>query len=164
MCLLLENLVLDGTPRDCIPSGCGSQVDTAIIRDPEILNGRSALGWTLGGGDVDPAKIISTFMSANRRSSDVQESAEHRSFGRRGDFWNLPVVGALGFGGRRHAWPKETIVGDTAGQGATSGLPTTDDDGIISMIYRQVSLQVSRLALILLHIPFPNYPLLYFSE
>ena len=80
-------------------------------------------------------------MTVKARSSDAQQSAEHRSFGRRGGFWNLPGIGALGFGGRRHAWPEETIVGDTAGQGATSGLPTTDDDGIISMIYRQVSFE-----------------------
>lgn len=79
-------------------------------------------------------------MGSKSRSADgSQASHAHRSFRRRGGFWNFPGIGVLGFGGKRHAWPKETIVSDTAGQGATTGLPTTDDDGTISMIYRQVS-------------------------
>ncbi|KAG7105655.1 hypothetical protein HYQ44_015113 [Verticillium longisporum] len=35
--------VADGTPRDCSSNGCGSQADTAIIRDREISSGETFL-------------------------------------------------------------------------------------------------------------------------
>jgi hypothetical protein len=30
----------DGTPRDCSSNGCGSQADTAIIKDSDIASGK----------------------------------------------------------------------------------------------------------------------------
>ena len=53
----------DGTPRDCSSSSCGSQDDTAIIRDDELgTDEASALGRTETDGPVDPAKNIAAFM------------------------------------------------------------------------------------------------------
>lgn len=52
--------------------------------------------------------------------------------------FNLPGVGLLGLGGKPTSYAKETLIGDTWGQGATSGLPTTDENGDISLVYRQV--------------------------
>ncbi|TLS25453.1 hypothetical protein PpBr36_06853 [Pyricularia pennisetigena] len=54
--------IADGTPRDCTSNGCGSQADTAIIRDREIRQGGSPLGRTQGGGPVDAAVMIRNFM------------------------------------------------------------------------------------------------------
>ncbi|KAJ4406952.1 hypothetical protein N0V82_010019 [Gnomoniopsis sp. IMI 355080] len=54
--------VADGTPRDCSSNGCGSQADTAIIRDRDIQSGGSPLGKTQGGGPVDAATMINVFM------------------------------------------------------------------------------------------------------
>lgn len=53
-------------------------------------------------------------------------------------FLNLPGIGALGLGGKPSSFPKETLVGDMAGQGAVKGMPTSNDDGDISLVYRQV--------------------------
>lgn len=52
---------------------------------------------------------------------------------------NLPVIGGLGVGGSRVTYPVETLVGDTAGVGAAQGLPTTDDDCVVNMVWRQVN-------------------------
>ncbi|KAM7213023.1 Protein of unknown function (DUF3129) domain containing protein [Rhypophila decipiens] len=55
--------VADGTPRDCSTNRCGSQADTAIIRDREIRSGEvGPLGRTQGNGPIDPAVMITTFM------------------------------------------------------------------------------------------------------
>ncbi|TLD09788.1 hypothetical protein PspLS_11595 [Pyricularia sp. CBS 133598] len=54
--------IADGTPRDCTSNGCGSQADTAIIRDREIRQGGSPLGRTQGGGPVDASVMIRNFM------------------------------------------------------------------------------------------------------
>ncbi|KLU91631.1 hypothetical protein MAPG_10149 [Magnaporthiopsis poae ATCC 64411] len=35
--------IADGTPRDCSSNRCGSQADTAIIRDREINSGKLLL-------------------------------------------------------------------------------------------------------------------------
>lgn len=51
--------------RLIIPSGCGSQADTAIIRDREIASGKATpLGRTQGNGPVDASVMISAFMGA----------------------------------------------------------------------------------------------------
>ncbi|KAL5400151.1 hypothetical protein PMIN06_000127 [Paraphaeosphaeria minitans] len=45
------------------PSGCGSQADTAIIRDREIASGQTGpLGRTQGNGNVDGSVMIAAFM------------------------------------------------------------------------------------------------------
>ncbi|KAI6358616.1 hypothetical protein MCOR25_007300 [Pyricularia grisea] len=54
--------IADGTPRDCTSNGCGSQADTAIIRDRDIRSGGSPLGRTQGGGPVDASVMIKNFM------------------------------------------------------------------------------------------------------
>jgi hypothetical protein len=46
-------------------SGCGSQADTAIIRDREIASGKAGpLGRTQGNGVVDAAVMVGAFMGA----------------------------------------------------------------------------------------------------
>ncbi|KAL1607433.1 hypothetical protein SLS59_002400 [Nothophoma quercina] len=55
--------VADGTPRDCSSNGCGSQADTAIIRDREIASGKATpLGRTQGNGPVNAAVMVAAFM------------------------------------------------------------------------------------------------------
>lgn len=55
--------VADGTPRDCSSNGCGSQADTAIIRDREIASGKATpLGRTQGNGPVDASVMVAAFM------------------------------------------------------------------------------------------------------
>ncbi|KAG9384748.1 Cell surface protein [Pyrenophora tritici-repentis] len=57
--------IQDGTPRDCSSNGCGSQADTAIIRDREIASGKAGpLGRTQGNGVVDAAVMVGAFMGA----------------------------------------------------------------------------------------------------
>ncbi|KAJ4398680.1 hypothetical protein N0V91_010036 [Didymella pomorum] len=57
--------VADGTPRDCSSNGCGSQADTAIIRDREIASGKATpLGRTQGNGPVDASVMVAAFMGA----------------------------------------------------------------------------------------------------
>ena len=53
----------DGTPRDCSSNRCGSQADTAIIRDREIRSGQvGPLGRTQGNGPIDAATMVANFM------------------------------------------------------------------------------------------------------
>lgn len=53
--------VADGTPRDCSSNRCGSQADTAIIRDSE-MDEVGPLGRTQGNGPVSAETMISNFM------------------------------------------------------------------------------------------------------
>jgi hypothetical protein len=46
--------------------------------------------------------------------------------------------GAAGGRGTKNNFPAETMIADTAGQGATEGLPTADENGEVSMVFRQV--------------------------
>ncbi|KAM0539818.1 hypothetical protein ACHAO7_011810 [Fusarium culmorum] len=58
--------IADGTPRDCSSNGCGSQADTAIIRDRELgTSEASALGRTQGNGPVDASVMIANFLGTN---------------------------------------------------------------------------------------------------
>lgn len=52
---------------------------------------------------------------------------------------NLPVIGFASLGGTPKYYPTETMLKDTAGAGASQGLPTPDENGIVSMVYRQVN-------------------------
>ncbi|KAL4726561.1 hypothetical protein ACLX1H_005448 [Fusarium chlamydosporum] len=55
--------ILDGTPRSSTSGASGGQVDTSVIRDPELgTNRASALGRT-GKGPVDADRVIKTFMN-----------------------------------------------------------------------------------------------------
>ncbi|KAJ6785567.1 hypothetical protein PWT90_10646 [Aphanocladium album] len=127
------------------------------------------LGWTQGGGDCKPDAVIGEYMglstapkySGGRKSTGAKDPFEEEagkkrrherrherrqahdehveSLFRRQGFLNLPLVGFLGLGGERKTYKEETIVGDYAGWGKDHGLPTTDDSGKLSLIYRQVN-------------------------
>ncbi|QPG96042.1 hypothetical protein C2857_002954 [Epichloe festucae Fl1] len=155
--------VLDGTPRDCIVNACGAQADAGIIRDAEIDQGKyGPLGWTQGGGNCKPDAVISSFMGlgsaptykGGRKKTGPEDDLS--ALGIKGNTrrrvkprltardsaqgespLNLPGVGVAGLGGERTSYPEETIVGDMAGQGKMRGLPTTNDNGEISLVYRQ---------------------------
>lgn len=138
-----------------------------MVGDGGSIKRGTALGKTQGHGTVDPANVISVFMgtkaatslATNKGASGAagfeddlsgldaftaaakqQRREEHkRQFGGDGSFWNLPIVGVLGAGGKKSTFDHETIVADTAGQGAKQGLPTVGDDGILKLVYRQVN-------------------------
>jgi hypothetical protein len=116
--------VIDGTPRDCATPACGSEADTSIIRKNELGGGRaSALGRTQGGGPVDAASAISTFMGGASSSSTKGSKANKRS----------PA------GEKTSKGSTEQGVAKAAGTGATSGMPTCADDGTITMTFHQVN-------------------------
>lgn len=48
--------------------------------------------------------------------------------------------GAAGAGGKKNNAGPESMVADTAGMGAAQGLPTADENGEVSMVFRQVCL------------------------
>lgn len=48
------------------------------------------------------------------------------------------LAGLTGGGGTKNNFAQESMVADTAGSGSTQGLPTSDDSGVVSMVYRQV--------------------------
>lgn len=110
--------VIDGTPRDCASPRCGSEADTSIIRTRELGGGKaSALGRTQGGGPVDAAAAVAKFMgtAANKVKRAPQK------------------------GTKTAKGTTEGGVAAAAGSGATSGLPTSGDDGTISMTFHQVN-------------------------
>lgn len=161
----MQSPVADGTPRDCSSNGCGSQADTAIIRDREIESGEvGPLGRTQGNGPVDAAAMISVFMGdaaaasvgtndansgvgveddlkAAREGADAEDKKKRKMRARQFNIGNL-----FGGGGGNNAegvkaeGPPETIVADTAGAGGDSGLPTANEDGTVDLTFRQVSL------------------------
>ncbi|KAK9446061.1 cell surface protein (Mas1) [Metarhizium brunneum] len=154
--------VADGTPRNCVVNSCGAQADTCIIRDNEIASGKyGPLGWTQGSGNVDPNAVVANFMGKgnapprNKGASDsvgVEDNLqglltpkERRAneMNMMGNLFqgiaNLPIVGTLGFGGSRKTYPTETMNADMRGQGAKSGLPTADENGIVNVVYRQIN-------------------------
>ncbi|KAM0081963.1 hypothetical protein ACKRZS_005840 [Fusarium odoratissimum] len=54
--------ILDGTPRSSTSAASGAQVDTSVIRDPELGTSKaSALGRT-SKGPVDGSRVIKAFM------------------------------------------------------------------------------------------------------
>ncbi|PVH89075.1 hypothetical protein DL98DRAFT_508223 [Cadophora sp. DSE1049] len=129
--------VADGTPRDCASPACGSEADTSIIRDREIGTSKaSALGRTQGGGPVDAAKMVSLFMGDGANSTDTVAAREvhtanvlRRSLGER----------AANGGTKTPKGTSETGVKAATGAGASSGLPTTADDGTVTMTFHQVN-------------------------
>jgi hypothetical protein len=148
--------VADGTPRDCSSNGCGSQADTSIIRDNEISSGKTGpLGRTQGNGNVDASTMITAFMGGataptnngtgvgveDNIPANVGAGATKRSakFGRQ-------LAGLLGGGGGganakgvKSTKPVEDIVSKSAGTGASSGMPTASDDGMVELQFRQIN-------------------------
>ncbi|KAF2021452.1 hypothetical protein BU24DRAFT_446463 [Aaosphaeria arxii CBS 175.79] len=165
--------VADGTPRDCSSNGCGSQADTAIIRDRDIQSGKCGpLGRTQGNGPVDAAVMIASFMGTGNGnvptnngasgSVGVEDNIQNQggqagqgNQGGRGQRRQLlggllgggggngggatGIQGLLGGGGNKAEGPPESRVAAAAGTGATSGLPTANDDGTIDMTFRQIN-------------------------
>ncbi|KAG7287205.1 hypothetical protein NEMBOFW57_006710 [Staphylotrichum longicolle] len=156
--------VADGTPRDCSTNRCGSQADTAIIRDREIRSGEvGPLGRTQGNGPIDAATMISSFMgsgtapSVNAANASVGVEDDLSGLGRAGRGGRqgqkreeeqsggaLKVArqffkGLFGGGGTDSAVATESNVAATAGAGADSGLPTCADDGTIEMVFHQIN-------------------------
>jgi len=160
--------VADGTPRDCSSNGCGSQADTAIIRDRDIAAGKCGpLGKTQGNGPVDAAVMIAAFMGTGAAASapptnqgasgatgtednipaNAQGGARRRQLaalfgggGGGGGGGATGIAGLLGGGGTKAEGAPESGVAAAAGAGATSGMPTAADDGTVDMTFRQVSL------------------------
>ncbi|RYP64975.1 hypothetical protein DL769_006470 [Monosporascus sp. CRB-8-3] len=149
--------IADGTPRDCSSNRCGSQADTAIIRDREIESGEvGPLGRTQGNGPIDAETMIRTFMSGaaaptNDGPADSvgvednidQEGLRGAQSGNQGifgrQFGGGFLSGLFGGGGEKTETAEETIVAASAGQGASAGLPTCADDGSITMTFRQIN-------------------------
>ncbi|KNG48760.1 cell surface protein [Stemphylium lycopersici] len=151
----------DGTPRDCSSNGCGSQADTAIIRDREIASGKTGpLGRTQGNGNVDAAVMVGAFMGqgaappANQGASgsvgvedNIQQPGQKRQFlggllgggGGGNSAGATGITGLLGGGGEKVNGPPESRVAAAVGAGAASGMPTCADDGTVTMTLRQVN-------------------------
>ncbi|KAF3923821.1 hypothetical protein ABW21_db0202828 [Orbilia brochopaga] len=131
--------VIAGTRRDCITNQCGSQRDTAIIRDAEIKAGKQAtpLGRTQAGGPISAAKAIANFMGGAGNSTIPGNNVPGKPAG-------------ASLQGRAAAKPKpkaenQANVTDTSpaalmpGVGSANGLPTCSDTGIITMTYHQIN-------------------------
>ncbi|KAJ4370113.1 hypothetical protein N0V86_008849 [Didymella sp. IMI 355093] len=146
--------VIDGTPRDSGNPLSGSEADTSIIRTKEMGGKASALGRTQGGGAVDAASAIATFMgtggaaaggAAAGGAAAKGTAAKGTAANKRG-LLDALTGGAGKAGGAASAagtkTPKGTSedgVAAAAGQGASQGLPTTADDGTITMTFHQVN-------------------------
>lgn len=156
----------DGTPRDCSTNRCGSQADTAIIRDREIRSGEvGPLGRTQGNGPIDASVMVANFMgtangpaptnNGSASSAGVEDDLSALGSSGRGRGRNnndrkrdsgllkYPrqfLQGLFGGGGTESTVATETNVAATAGEGATSGLPTCADDGSVEMVFHQVFL------------------------
>jgi len=132
--------VADGTPRDSPNPLSGSEADTSIIREREMSSGRaSPLGRT-SNGPVDADKAISVFMGAaaapnanNKRQLDEILGGGAAAGG------NNAAAGADSAGTKTAQGAVEGGVSKAAGQGKASGLPTTSDDGTVSMTFHQVN-------------------------
>ncbi|KAH6655456.1 MAS3 protein [Truncatella angustata] len=128
----------DGTPRDCASPACGSEADTSIIRDKELGTSKaSALGRTNGGGPVDAAKMVSLFMDGAGGNTTAAKTARDLHAENKARYVRLAI--RAGNGGTKT--PKGTSeTGVKAATGAASGgMPTTADDGTLTMTFHQVN-------------------------
>ncbi|KAK9437198.1 hypothetical protein VB005_08181 [Metarhizium brunneum] len=192
--------VADGTPRDCTNNPCGSQADTAIIRDVQIKLGKCGpLGQTQGHGSVNASAVVANFMGTGgpapvnkrpdgalgtigvvpsednsfmtpeqRREEYNRQAAElfkgesndvvspmtpYDGAGKSKPKNKKPPYGVEKAKGKGKAKGKakgvnkksskiyrsETLNGDMRGQGAETGLPTCNDEGVINLIYHQIN-------------------------
>ncbi|GKT60564.1 MAS3 protein [Colletotrichum tofieldiae] len=132
--------LIDGTPRDCASPRCGSEADTSIIRDREMgTNRASALGRTQGGGPVDAAAMVQTFMNgaAGNTTAVKQARAVHEAMMARRSV-NI-AARQNGKGQKTAKGTVETGVKAATGMAAGQGMPTTTDDGTIKMTFHQVN-------------------------
>lgn len=147
-----SQIVAEGTPRDCASPRCGSEADTSIIRDREMGGKASALGRT-ANGPVDAASAIATFMggaagtagtagtaaSANTAATKRQLLGGLLGGGKSKGAAGAAAGGADAAGTKTAKGTMEAGVAAAAGSGATSGLPTTADDGTVTMTFHQVN-------------------------
>lgn len=137
--------VIDGTPRDSGNPLSGSEADTSIIRAKEMGGKASALGRTQGGGPVDAAAAISTFMGTGAAGGGAAAANTKRGLldaltgGAGGAGGAAGGAAASAAGTKTPKGTSETGVAAAAGQGASQGLPTTADDGTITMTFHQVN-------------------------
>ncbi|KAF6829968.1 hypothetical protein CMUS01_07936 [Colletotrichum musicola] len=144
--------IADGTPRDCSSNGCGSQADTAIIRDREIASGEvGPLGRTQGNGPVSAEVMINNFMggaaapknNGAASGTGVEDNIPNNAAKRAELHVRQGLAGLFGGGGKNKGTkgngPPEARVAATAGMGASQGMPTAADDGTISMTFRQIN-------------------------
>lgn len=129
--------LIDGTPRDCASPACGSEADTSIIRNKELGTSKaSALGRTNGGGAVDAGTMVTMFMNgAGGNSTAVKLArAEHAA-----NVAARALVPRADNGGTKT--PKGTSEKSVkaATGAAASGMPTTSDDGTVTMTFHQVN-------------------------
>lgn len=149
---LTPMIVIDGTPRDCASPKCGAEEDTSIIRSSELGTSKaSALGRTEGGGPVDAAAAISTFMGSANTTAVKKPRAGVATPAKRGLLSGLLGGGSsstsstaattsnLATGVKTASGSAEEGVSAAAGKGATSGLPTAADDGTVTMTFHQVN-------------------------
>jgi Egh16-like virulence factor len=136
--------VTDGTPRDCASPGCGSEADTSIIRSNELGTGKaSALGRNKAG-PIDAAAGVASFMGSAAGAAPATAAAPAAAAKRQlgallGGGKGAAAGGATSTGTKTAAGVKEDAVASMAGAGAASGLPTTDDQGAITMTFHQVN-------------------------
>ncbi|OAG09638.1 uncharacterized protein CC84DRAFT_1183913 [Paraphaeosphaeria sporulosa] len=136
--------VQDGTPRDCATPRCGSEADTSIIRTREMGGKASALGRTQGGGAVDAGAAIAAFMGGSSGAAAAPAAGAATGAGATTGA-GAATAGAATTkrqntkGTKTPKGTKENAVAASAGAGASSGLPTTADDGTITMTFHQVN-------------------------
>jgi hypothetical protein len=108
----------------------------------------SALGRTQGGGAVDAAAAISNFMggaggatgaTATKATKKTQRGLLDALTGGAGGAGGKKAGGASAAGSKTPKGTSETGVASSAGAGASSGLPTTADDGTVTMTFHQVN-------------------------
>jgi len=115
--------VADGTPRDSPSPASGAEADTSIIRAREMTSGKaSALGRT-SSGPVDASAAIAMFMGGAAPANTKR----------------APQKAAATKGQKTASGAVEGGVSKAAGQGASAGLPTCSDAGVISMTFHQVN-------------------------
>jgi Egh16-like virulence factor len=124
--------VADGTPRDCATPACGAEADTSIIRKNELGTDKAtALGRTVGSGPVVAANMIATFMGGAAGNTSEAKAARELHF--------YALSKRATTGSKTPKGTVETGVKAAAGAGATSGLPTCSDTGIVKMTFHQVN-------------------------
>ncbi|RKF57460.1 putative egh16h1-like protein [Golovinomyces cichoracearum] len=130
--------VIDETPRDCPSPRCGSEADTAIIREREMGSKRaSALGRTQGGGPISAEKMVSMFMTGDGGNGTSNKAARDLHAA---NLLRRSLVPRDANGGQRTPkGTKEQGVKAAAGTGSDSGMPTCSDDGTVTMTFHQVN-------------------------
>ena len=75
-------------------SGCGSQADTAIIRDREIASGKTGpLGRTQGNGNVDAAVMVAAFMGTAGAAAPPTNQGASGATGQEDNLQGTPAAG-----------------------------------------------------------------------